>query len=240
MPKIALLDACVYIEGYDFTGDAKSAMLSPDVDTLDATTFGGNGWKEVTGGLKTTSFEMGGVFDQANKNADFEAFTGLGDSGKLAMFAASEVETQPGYMWKGTKTAYDLGGSVGDLFPFNLKMEGADRYGVIRGPIAKVRGNAAATGVVGSVLNLGAPIAGQRVYVGLQVFSAGTTLTAKLQSDTASNFPSSTDRGTLGPITTKGGYFLAVDGPFSGETHWRLNISAITGTFNLAAIIAVQ
>lgn len=239
MAKIALLNACIYVEGYDFTSDLNSAVLTAEVDALRADTFGGDGWSEVTGGLKTTSFELGGYFDNANKSADAESFTGLGDSGKLVIFSASEVETHPAYMWKGAKTAYAHGGQVGEVYPFNLTMSGADRYGVARGQLAKTRGNVSATGILGSVLSLGAPAAGQRVYAGIQVFSAGTTMTAEIQSDSASNFASPTTRGTLGPITAKGGYFTTIDGPFSGETHWRLNLSAITGTFNVAAFLAV-
>lgn len=237
MAKIALLDACIYVEGYDFTSDSNSAILTADVDTLDATTFGGSGWKEVTGGLKNTSFELGGVFDKANKNADAESFSGLGDSGKLAMMSAAEVNTHPAYMWRGAKTNYASGGSAGELAAFNLTMSGADKYGVARGQFAKVRGSQSATGVAGSVLSLGAPTSDQRVFAGIQVFSVGTTITAQLQSDTGSGFASPTTQGTLSAITAKGGYTVALDGPFTGETHWRWNISAITGTFDIAAFI---
>ncbi len=240
MTKIALLDACIYVEGYDFTSDSTSAVLNAEVEQLDATTFGGSGWKEVTGGLRTTSFEVGGVLDLANKNADAESFGDLGNSGKLAMYSAAEVETHPGYMWKTTKTNYDIGGATGELAAFTLAMNGADRYGVIRGQIAKARGTVNATGVLGSVLSLGAPTSDQRIFAGLQVFSPGTTITVQLQSDSASNFASPTTQGTIGPITTKSGTLLVVDGPKSGETHWRLNISAITGSFNVAGFIGIQ
>lgn len=240
MAKIALLDACIYVEGYDFTSDSNSAVLTMEVDQLDATTFGNDGWKGVTGGLKTTSFQLGGIFDNANKAADAQSFSGLGDSGKLAIFSASEVETHPAYMWKGAKTNYSHGGNVGEVYPFSLTMSGADQYGVARGQLAKTRGNVNATGLLGSVLSLGAPVEGERVFAGIQVFSAGTTLTAEIQSDSSSGFASPTTRGTIGPITAAGGYFLAIDGPFSGETHWRVNVSAITGTFDVAAFLAVD
>ena len=238
MPKIALVDAFVYVDGFDFTGVSNSANLTPEVDQLDSTTFGGSGWKEVSGGLKTSSFEGAGYFEQLDKAVDKELFDALGSSEKLAMFGASEVATQPGYMWRGTQAAYNLGGAIGELAAWNMTLGGADRYGVIRGQLAKARGSHSATGVVGSVLSLGAIPSGKRVFLGVQVFAPGTTVTLKLQSDDASGFASATDRGTLGPITAKGGYLLAVDGPIT-DTHWRVNASAITGTFDLAAFVGV-
>ena len=48
-------------------------------------------------------------------------------------------------------------------------------------------------------------------------------------------------RATIGPVTARGATWLArVAGPFVAETHWRLNISAITGTFQVAGWIAVD
>ncbi len=239
MPKIALVDAFVYVDGFDFTGLTNSATLTPDVDTLDSTTFGGGGWKEVSGGLKTTQFESAGFFEKLDKAVDKELYDALGASGKLAMFGASEVATQPGYMWRGAQSTYNVGGAVGELAAWNMTLAGADRYGVIRGQLAKPRGSQSATGVVGSVLALGAIPAGKRVFLGVQVFTAGTSVTLKLQSDDSSGFASATDRGTLGPITAKGGYLLAIDGPIT-DTHWRVNASAITGSFDLAAFVGVQ
>ena len=239
MAKIPLVDAFVYVEGFDFTGLSNQGQLTPEVEQLDATTFGGSGWKEVSGGLKTTQFEGAGYFEQLDKAVDKELYDSLGSSGKLAMFGASEVATQPGYMWRGAQSAYNVGGAVGELAAWNMTLAGADKYGVIRGQLAKARGSHAGTGVVGSVLSLGTVPAGKRVYFGVQVFTAGTTITLQLQSDDASGFASATTRGTLGPITAKGGYFLAVDGPFT-DTHWRVNASAITGSFDIAAFVGIQ
>lgn len=238
MPKLAFVDAFIYVNGFDFTGLSNTAQLTPDVETLDATTFGGDGWKEVAAGLRTSQFEAGGFFEELNKAVDKELFDTLGKSGHLAFFGAAETATQPAYMWAGTKSNYVLGGAVGELAPWSMVLAGADRYGVIRGQLAKPKGSQAATGVLGSVLSLGAVASGKRVYLGVQVFTAGTSITLKLQSDDTSGFASPTDRGTLGPITTAGTYFLPVDGPIT-DTHWRVNATAITGTFEVAALVGI-
>jgi hypothetical protein len=140
------------------------------------------------------------------------------------------------------KLKYSTFGDVGDLMPYALDLSGSNTVGMVRGQVAKAKGSVAATGVLGSVLNLGAPIAGQYVYAVLHVFGTpGTTITVQVQSDDSSGFASATTRGTIGPITTAGGTWLArVAGPFSGETHWRMNVSAITGTFTVAGAIGVQ
>ena len=110
----------------------------------------------------------------------------------------------------------------------------------MRGQLAKAKGNVSATGQLGSVLNLGAPTSTQYVYATLHVFSAGATITVEVQSDSSAGFGTPTTRGTIGPITARGGTWMTrVAGPFAAETHWRMNVSAVTGTHSVAGAIAV-
>lgn len=241
MAVMALTDAFVYADGYDFTGDSNQLGLQCEADQLDATTFGSGGWREHVAGLKTSTLDVQGFWQSAETDApDPQIFPNLG-AGAVVTLGPVDTEGQPAFMLQALRSQYSLLGAIGELAPFTLQGGCRDGQGVIRGQLAKAKGSVSGTGALGSVLNLGAPTSTQYVYATFHVFSAGTTITVLVESDTASNFPSATTRATIGPITTAGGTWVTrVAGPFAGETHWRLNVSAITGTFTVAGAIAVQ
>jgi len=238
MAAIALLNATTYIHGFDFTTKTNNITVNAEAEDLDATTFGGNGYRQRIAGLREVTSDHSGFWEGP---VDAEAWANLGVADRAVTVAPTGTEGDVAYMFRAGQFSYEQFGDVGDLTPFSISMSGSNAYGIVRGGLAKAKGSVSATGVLGSVVNLGAPLATQYVYAVLHVFSAGTTITVQVQSDTAANFPSATTRGTIGPITAVGGTWLArVAGPFVGETHWRLNVSAITGTFEVAGAIAVQ
>jgi hypothetical protein len=151
------------------------------------------------------------------------------------------AETNVAYMFQADDLAYEAFGTIGETVPFSLNLMGSNNVGAVRGQMAKAKANVSGTGQLGSILNLGAPTATQFVYVTVHIFTAGTTITIQLQSDDNAPFASATTRATIGPLTTTGGTWMTpLAGPFAGETFWRLNVSAITGTFNIAAAIAIR
>lgn len=242
MTSFALTDATIWIGGYDFTGDSNELSLEISADELECTVFGGGGYKSRAAGLRNTEMSVGGYWQSATTDAvDPQVFPNLGTVDRVVTLAPTSTETSVAYMFQAVKLGYQMFGDVGSVTPFTLSAQGSNGIGTVRGQVAKAKGTVSATGALGSVVNLGAPTSTQYVYATLHVFSAGTTITVQVQSDTASNFPSATTRATIGPLTTTGGTFMTrVAGPFAGETHWRLNVSAITGTFQVAGAIAVQ
>lgn len=241
MSVFALTDCYAYAAGYDFTTDSNQLALNVDVAQLDSTTFGGDGWTSVIGGLKSGAFQMGGFFQSAAEQApDPQAFTGLGVADQVFTFGPSDTEGDPAYMFQALKSQYTLGGAVGEIAPFQLASQLSNGVGVVRGKLAKARGTVSATGAIGTPVELAAAGADDFIYCTFHVFSAGTTITVKLQSDDNSNFTSATDVATIGPLTTTGGTFMTrVAGP-NTDTFYRLNVSAITGSFIVAAAIGVQ
>lgn len=241
MAVLALTDAFCYSAGYDFTTDTNSATLTTDVAQLDKTTFGSGGWTEVTSGLKTSNlawsgfWQVDGVSDQA---VDNQAFSALGTS-QVYTFGPVETEGQPAYLLNAMKSQYALGGQVGELMPFSLAANGSGSYGTVRGQLAKARGSVSATGALGSAVNLGALSASQRLYAAFHIFSAGTTITVEVQSDSASNFPTPGTQATLGPLTTSGGTWMTPVTVAGSETWFRFNVTAITGTFIVAGAIGI-
>jgi hypothetical protein len=242
MAVVSLTDAYCYVAGYDFTTDTNNAMLTTDVAQLDATTFNSSGWQEFIGGLKTTNLAWSGFWQAAatgDQAPDNQAFPMLGTS-QVYTLGPSEVEGDPAYMCNAMKSQYVLGGAVGDIAPFSLTANAASPDGTIRGRLAKAKGTVSATGALGTGLGLGTVPSGSYLYATFHVFTAGTTITVQVQSDTTSGFAAPTTRATIGPLTTSGGTWITrVAGPIT-DTWWRLNVSAITGSFTVAGAIGKQ
>lgn len=241
MAKFVYLNAVTYAGGYDFTADTNQVSLQMEAEAKPATTFGSNGWTELLAGLKNTTLEMSGLWEAGSGAVDPEGFSQFGGTEQVHMLAPAGAETSIVYGWRAARFNYTLGGEIGEVAPFTLNSQGSGAQGAVRGQLAKAKGPVSATGQLGSVVNLGAPTAGQYVYAGLHVFGTpGTTITVQVQSDDSAGMASPTTRGTIGPVTTAGGTWMTrVPGPFALETHWRMNVSAITGTFTVAGWIAV-
>jgi hypothetical protein len=143
-------------------------------------------------------------------------------------------------MFQGMKAQYSLLGEVGQLAPFTLNAVGSNGVGVVRGKLTKARGTINATGAIGTGVELAAASASQYVYATIHVFSAGTTATFQLQSDDNAGFTTPTTIATVAGVTAAGGTWVTrVAGPLT-DTFFRINVSAITGSFIVAAAIGVQ
>jgi len=239
MAVVALTDATTYVHGYDMTGDTNDVRLVTDVVELDKTNFGSGGWKEVIGGLRSAVFTSAGFWQAGATSIDVESFPDLGTVDRVHTVAPFPTEGNPAYMFKAGKMQYALGGKHGELAPFSLKSVGTNAHGVVRGKLLKAKGNVSATGALGTAVELAAVGASEYVYATFHVFSAGTTITAVLESDDNSGFTSATTRATFGPITTTGGTWATRVAGAITDTHWRLRVTAITGTFSVAGAVGI-
>lgn len=243
MTVFALNDCTTWVNGHDFTTDSNKISVEASVDDQDSTVFGSGGWKGRVGGLKDVDLSLEGFWQSATSDAvDPESFPDLGVPDRPITVSPTGTALDVAYLLQAGKFKYSIGDQVGNLMPFKLECSGTNGVGVVRGQVAKARGSVSGTGPLGSAVNLGAPTASQYVYAALHIFGTpGTTITVQVQSDDNAGMSSPTTRGTIGPLTAAGGTWLArVAGPFSGETYWRMNVSAITGTFIVGGAIAVQ
>lgn len=241
MTAAPLLNSTIYVGGHDFTADTNKGMFSADAAVNDATTFASQGWKEGKGGLKSFEASLEGFWASATADAvDPEIFPRLGVADEVASVAPTGAEGGPCYICQASKLQYSLFGEIGQLIPFALGLGGSNTQGAVRGLLAKAKGEVSATGATGTALQLGAASADQFVYAAVHVFGTpGTTITIKVQSDNASNFPSATDIATIGPLTAAGGTWMTrVAGPITDDW-FRINVSAITGTFTIAGAVGV-
>jgi len=238
--SLSLTDATTWIGGYDFTTNLNEISLNTSIDDLDATTFGGGGYRARKGGLRTVESSLAGFWESAVLDApDPQIFTNIGTADRVVTMAYDDAETSTAYMFQAGKFSYDMFGEVGALTPFNVSMMGTNPVGLVRGQVTKAKANVSATGATGTGVNLGNVSASQYLYATLHVFSTGTTITVTVQSDDNAGFTTPTTRITFGPITTVGGTWGVRLAGALAETHYRFNVTAITGTFSVAGAIGI-
>lgn len=240
----ALINAYAYVDGLDFTGVAEDLRLACQAEQRQQTNFRSGGWHELKNTLKTSAFDTGSFWSSDSAtDLDAVSFAGLGVANRVITIGIDETEDQYAFMMRGMQPSYSwLEGAIGDLAKAKVHAVGSDgATGVVRGKLAKEYGTVSATGAAGTALNLGAVSSTQKLYSTLHIFGTpGTTITGVIESDDASNFPSATTRITFGPLTVAGGNWAT---PVLGaitDTWWRLRITAITGTFTIAAAIGIQ
>lgn len=241
MASFTLTDVTTWVAGYDFTTDLNQVSLAASVDDLDNTVFGLGGYRRRVGGLRSVEASYSGFWDSATTDApDPQIFTNLGTADRVVTIGNDDAEGSTAYMFQGGKFSYSAFGSIGEVTPFDLDMMGTNSAGLIRGSITKAKAVVSATGATGTAWNGGNVGAAQYLYATFHVFGTpGTTITAVVESDDGAGFASATTRITFGPITTAGGTWgTRVAGPLT-ETHYRLNVTAITGTFTIAAAIGI-
>jgi hypothetical protein len=240
MAKFALVNCFAYVHSHDFTVDANEWTAEMEAEALDATTFGSGGWKEHIAGLKSIESSLAGLWEAGDDSVDSTMFSDLGTANRVHTIGPAATETSICYMFQAGRLTYQMFGEIGQVAPFSLTSQGSNGVGVVRGQLAKAKGSVSATGALGSAVQLGEVSASQYLYATLHVFGTpGTTITVKVQSDDNSDFSSATDRITFGPITAAGGTWgTRVAGAIT-DTHYRMTVSAITGTFVVAGAIGI-
>jgi hypothetical protein len=237
MPVRVLTDAFVYIGAYDYTGQTNEAQITAEAVNLDKTTFRSGGWNEGTMGLKSVDFNVSGFWPPDTTSAGFDQ---IGETNEVHTVGTSETEGDPCEMWQGVRYNPQIGAPVGDLAPFSVNSYGTDGVGVVRGFLLKEMATVSAIGATGTALELGAVAAGQYLYASFHVFTAGTTITAVLESDADNTFGSATTQITFGPYTTTGGRWgTRVAGPVT-DTWYRLRVTSVTGSFVIACAAGIR
>lgn len=241
-----------WLDGYDLTGDLNETELNLEHDVLDATVFvSGTGprGRVRQAGLQSVASKVAGLWWSDTAVApDPQIVNGLA-TGASAVVTQSVAGTlgDVAYLYTAKKLAYSVFGKAGELVPFSLDTQGGRMpggvpwVGAVRGVVAAGKGAVSATGAVGAGVQLGAVGAGKYLYATVHVFTAGTTITLKVESDDNSGFTTPTSRiATIGPITAVGGVWATrVAGPIT-DTYYRFNVTAVTGSYSLAGAIGIK
>lgn len=247
MTAFSMTDVTILVNDQDFSGYSNNVALTAEAEALESTTFRSGGQRaRVGGGLKTTQLDASGFWDPAPDAAIF-ADLETGNMTRAVTVAPTNDQGGTAYMFRAGYFNYSQFGDVGSLAPFSLTMMNTSREGLIRGAYLKrstddagTAENVSAIGVAGSTgVQLAAVGSGQYLYGTFHVLTAATTITAVLESAAANTFVGATTRITFGPITTTGGTWgTRVAGPIT-DTWYRLRITAITGTFNVACAVGI-
>ena len=240
MANFVLTDTQVYVHAYDLTTHTNQVSVNTEVETVDNTTFGGNGYRSRRAGLRTVEAEVSGYHDA---DPDAEGFTELGVVDRVVTVAA-DGEGSTAFAFHAGNFNYSTLGAIGEMNPFSISMQGTNATGVVRGALAKGPGSVAngSTGVKGVGVNLGAGGAGKRLYIAAHVFTAGTSLSLDVrQSTTSGGTYTAIEDFELNSVTIAGGQWVSFDASSGVTGPWyKIGVSAITGAFDFAVTLAIQ
>ncbi len=242
MASTVLTNAFAYVSGFDFTGDANKLQVSATAEKKIKTNFRSAGWEESVKGIRTMNFELAGYTGFAATEADVAQFNAFSAADVSQVGTCGPAETEGELAWMSASGVYDYAAydALGELSPMKLTATGRDAYGLVRGVLLKKLGSVSATGATGTAVQVGAVGTGQYLYGSFHVFTAGTTITAVVESAAANTFSGATTRLTVGPLTAAGGTWATrVASPIT-DTWWRVRVTTITGTFSVACAIGIQ
>src|SRR5260370_713890 len=113
----SLIGATPYVHGYDFTGDSNKILLDAQVTDEPTTTFASGGWRSRTGGLKSMTLHLEGLWSSL---PDAEAFGDLGVVDRVATVSPTGAAGSVAYMAQVEKQKYHAFGQMGMVAPFVL------------------------------------------------------------------------------------------------------------------------
>ncbi|MGI5293270.1 hypothetical protein ACQEVF_59535 [Nonomuraea polychroma] len=237
MAKTVLLNTRIFAAGADLTSRSNKVEMSCEIEDKDATAFRATddpeaGWKEVLGGLASTSITGSGQWEAGDPGkVDDMAWTNLSGltTHPWTVCPLSAAVGDLAYSSSGLITSYKLGEAVGEVAPWEAQAKGSGM--LVRGQVAHPPGTARTASGNGTGLNLGALSASQRLFASLHVLSAtGTTpsLTVRVESDADDAWASPTTQATFTAATAAGGQSTEVLGAIT-DTWWRVAWT-ITGT----------
>lgn len=233
---------------------ANTTVLSATVDelTLNATAdirtrtpIGGTGgWRRARYGLKSYSVSAKGMadLDVGGTDVAFPATT-LGAADVLTVMPINDGATiaEPAFLGIGRSSSImPFGGPIGEESSMAIDWAGDGR--LCRGVILHPSAARTATGS-GTAVALTGPTALQSIFANFHVtsVSGAGTITFTIETDTASNFPSTTTRITSSAFAAIGAeQKSAVPGAINTETHFRVGwaIAGFTSvTFEVAAAV---
>jgi hypothetical protein len=232
--KFVLANVRLFTGGADLTTVNNKLELGAEVEEKESTAFvpSGSVWKEVLGGIRSTSASAAGQWEAGDTGkVDDVSFADLGSITPWTACPATAAVGSLAWLTGFLRTNYVLGGAVGDVAPWSAN--GSGNWPLVRGLIGHDPGTAETANGNGTAQQItGGVPSGQSLYAALHVLSvAGTstpTVTVKIQSDNAVGFPSSTDVLTFTAATARGGQLLRAAGPITDD--WFRVSWTITGT----------
>lgn len=230
MGKQILTDVRLFTGGVDLSAMSNKAEVGGEYEVKDATTFTSLGWMEVLAGLGSAEITAEGFWEAGDASkVDDATWAGLGGIGPWTVCPTVANVGAVAFLMRAMQANYMAGGEVGEIAPY--KADAKSSWPLVRGQVGHPAGTARTTTGVGSSVQLGVVPAGKSLYAAIHVLSAtGTTpsLTARVESDNATGFPSPVTQGTFTAATAAGGQILRVPGAIADD--WFRFAWTISGT----------
>lgn len=232
MAKFVLTNVRLFAAGADLTGNSNKVEISAELEDKDVTSFGSNGWKELLGGLASSSFSCEGQWEAGDPGkVDDVSWSRLGDVDPWSAGPVGAAVGDLAYFTAALRSSYGLGDAVGEVAPWSG--EALSSWPLVRGQVAHPPGTARTATGSGTGMNMGALSTGQRLYAALHVLSvAGTstpTITARIESDVDNTFSTPATQLSFAAATAVGGQVLRTDGTAITDA-WQRVAWTITGT----------
>ena len=233
----------MYYNGYNLSGWHDKLRLSISCAEKPCTATGMTALARLSG-IRDMTMEHSGFYesDSVNTSIDDILFPGVGAIDKvLTVCPVAGAAGEIAYFTRGTALKYQIGGKIGDMFPFSGAAY-AQGEPCVRGTI--LQNGAITTSSSTTARQLGAVGATQYLFAAIHCIattgSGDRTITVKVQSDDNSGFSSPTDRITFTAFTTAIGaqFATAVAGPIT-DTYWRLNFAVSATSANMYFIGSV-
>jgi hypothetical protein len=240
MAKFTLQNVRMFTGAADLTTRQNKIDLSTEVDEQDATAFvpTGDAWKEVLGGLKSTSLSGGGQWEAGDPGrVDDVSFADLGGLTAVTVCPQTAQVGSLAWLTSAMRGSYKLGDAVGNTAPWEAELAGS--WPLARGLVLHDPGTVrTAAGTGAAQLYLPAS-ASQNVYGALHVLSlTGTgTITVKIQSDNTAGFASPVDVLSFTAASARGGQVLRTPGPLT-DNYYRASWT-VTGTPSVLFLLSV-
>lgn len=211
----------VLVDAVDLAGFASTATLSAQYDEIDITTLASGNWRQKMQGLGSHTWTVEGFQSLTGVDPSFPG-TSIGlNTITIAPVNGGATIGDPAYLGQArTISRTPLSGAVGDVAGFSLNWAGTGQ--LARGQILHPLAARTSTGN-GTVTTFTTPAANQFLCASFHVVAVSGTgsITFTVATDDAVGFASPTTRITSTAMTAIGGQFVAVPGPFAGETHVR-------------------
>ncbi len=246
MAAIVLTDCQVYVDDHDMTGDANQAMLNANVESKKCTVFSPVPWDTFLKGVRSADLAVAGYWSPGTGDTvDATEWAANGTAGRVVtLVAPGSTEGGAAYVLQTVRTTYDfLEGGHGEVAAYKLTAKSSAIDGVVRGKSLLTKtASISGTGAVGTAVQVGAVAADEFLYLVVHLFgTAGTSITIAAESDATNAFAGAeTSRANTGSLTASGGTWVTkVAGPITDEW-WRLNVTAVVGSWTAAGTVGIQ
>lgn len=210
----------------ELAGHGKNINITVDCAPKDSTALNNtSGYVDLIGGLKTATVDLEFMQDVADDSVDETVWANFGTVDVVRSFCTASASGSVAFLMKGIALEYTaIEGNVGDLAMGRMKSM-TSTGPLARGALLHPSNVNRTSSSTGAAVQLGAIVAGKRLYAALHVLSfsgSSPTLDVKVQSDDNSGFTSATDRITFAQAVGKTSELKSVAGAITDD-YWRVS-----------------